>query len=193
MLVNRRPRAGLIVSVVASIAALSQWGPAAVIYTKAWLAPQLIEHAYNAANIQQVPVKPWPWADHYPVAKLTARQQGLERWVLSNDSGNALAFGPGMAAGPHPDEPGITMISGHRDTHFRFLQETKIGDDFTVHYEGSDYSYRVSDTLIVDARDGLVSSALPEQGLLLVTCYPFDSIVPGGPLRFVVVATAIER
>jgi sortase A len=26
--------------------------------------------------------------------------------------------------------------------------------------------------------------------LTLVTCYPFDAVIPGGPLRFVVVAEA---
>jgi sortase A len=28
--------------------------------------------------------------------------------------------------------------------------------------------------------------------LILVTCYPFDAIVPGGPLRYVVYARKVE-
>jgi len=34
-----------------------------------------------------------------------------------------------------------------------------------------------------------VESVAGHRQLTLVTCYPFDAIVPGGPLRYVVFAT----
>ena len=45
---------------------------------------------------------------------------------------------------------------------------------------------------VVDHRD--VRSIAPTEGvalLTLVTCYPFDAVVPGGPLRYVVRAVAV--
>ncbi len=44
---------------------------------------------------------------------------------------------------------------------------------------------------VIDARQARLA---PDDGrpiLSLVTCYPFDAIVPGGPLRYVVTAAGI--
>jgi sortase A len=50
----------------------------------------------------------------------------------------------------------------------------------------------VRETAVVDHRDTrpLLPSASPR--LTLVTCWPFDAVRPGGPLRWVVVAEAAE-
>ncbi len=48
--------------------------------------------------------------------------------------------------------------------------------------------YRVTGTEVIDARHARLA---PDDGrpvLSLVTCYPFDAIDPGGPLRYVVTA-----
>ncbi|GAB5412803.1 MAG: class GN sortase [Congregibacter sp.] len=177
---------------LALMIALSQWASAGMIYAKAWLAPLLIERAYTTSQREQTAIKPWPWADHHPVARLTFPRGKLERWVLNNDSGNALAFGPGMASGVRPGERGLAMVSGHRDTHFRFLRELRQGDEIRIEFEGQGFSYRVTDTVVADAREGILNAPLPQQGLLLVTCYPFDAITPGGPLRFVAIAEEVN-
>ncbi len=39
---------------------------------------------------------------------------------------------------------------------------------------------------MVDEHDASVLRPAPGDVLTLVTCYPFDAVVPGGPLRFVV-------
>ncbi len=41
------------------------------------------------------PVKPWPWADTHPVARLIAPAQDADVLVLAGASGRTLAFGPG--------------------------------------------------------------------------------------------------
>lgn len=181
-------KATALILITLSLVAASQLAGAALIYGKAWLAPILIERAYRQTPVEGAPVKPWPWADTYPVARLSLPRLSLQRVVLEGDSGNALAFGPGMAAGVRPGDEGMVMVSAHRDTHFRFLQEITGGDAVHLDYRGSRFRYRVRETLIADARDGRLHTALPEQGLLLVTCYPFDAVIPGGPLRFVVIA-----
>ena len=49
-------------------------------------------------------------------------------------------------------------------------------------------SYRVNATTIVDAHAAGLRTDVSEPALALVTCYPFDTPVPGGPLRYVVTA-----
>ena len=167
---------------------VTQLADAAVVYGKAWLAPILISRAYEESSDHDAPVKPWPWADTHPVAKLAVPKHGIERFVLAGDSGHAMAFGAGMAGGVRPGEPGMVMISGHRDTHFRFLKRLEPEDAITLQSHGERFRYRVVSMTIADAKEGYMPIALPYQGLLLVTCYPFDELVPGGTARYVVVA-----
>lgn len=177
---------------VAAVLAGTQFAGAALVYGKAWLAPVLIERAYEQSQAAGQPAKPWSWADSWPVARLGVPRLGIERYVMHGDNGNALAFGPGLRNGVRPGSSGLSMISGHRDTHFRFLRDLVAGDEIALEYEGEPLVYRVQRTVIADAREGTLDVPLPERGLLLVTCYPFDAIQPGGPLRFVVVATQID-
>src|SRR3989442_261302 len=56
--------------------------------------------------------------------------------------------------------------------------------------EGKRIVYRVSDIAIVDARALAIPRDTERPTLTLITCYPFDALVPGGPLRYVVTAEA---
>jgi sortase (surface protein transpeptidase) len=46
----------------------------------------------------------------------------------------------------------------------------------------------VREAVVVDARSAVIRSDGASARLTLVTCYPFDTVAPGGPLRYVVVA-----
>ena len=111
--------------------------------------------------------------------------------VLSGASGRTLAFGPGHVAGtPLPGQNGNSVVSGHRDTHFAFLRELRSGDALMVHAaNGGVAHYVVSAVEVVHRRDMRVLLDAGDDRLTLVTCFPFDSPLPGGPLRYVVVAT----
>ena len=43
---------------------------------------------------------------------------------------------------------------------------------------------------VADQRNLRLPRLTPEPTLTLVTCYPFDAVTTGGPLRYVVIATA---
>jgi sortase A len=89
-----------------------------------------------------------------------------------------------------PGEEGISVIGGHRDTHFAFLRELRTGSLVRVELPGGmRHDYRVTGSHVVDAaRETLpLHRGLPTQ-LLLITCYPFDALRPGGSLRYVVSA-----
>jgi len=84
---------------------------------------------------------------------------------------------------------GNSVIEGHRDTHFRALQQLRVGD--RVRVQGLDMrwvSFAVVDVRVVDSRRSRILLDADVPRLTLVTCYPFDAIVPGGPLRWVVTA-----
>jgi sortase A len=86
----------------------------------------------------------------------------------------------------------VTVISGHRDTHFKILHDTKIGDLIdVVTTQGEAVNYQVNTIEVVDSRVATINTEQPGQTLVLVTCYPFDAIVAGGPLRYVVTAKEV--
>lgn len=174
------------------------WIPA-----KAALAQHLIGQAWERAQAggtdarpwPWTDARPWPWADTQPVARLTVPRLGIEQTVLAGASGRVLAFGPGHHSGTAaPGEVGNMVISGHRDTHFRFLATLEPGDRIAV--EGTDgrrRDYAVSRTEVVDHRQARLSVAADRARLTLVTCYPFDAVIPGGPLRYLVFAEATAQ
>lgn len=154
------------------------------LHAKAWLAQQLLQRAWVQRG--EGAAKPWPWADTAPVARLRAPQLGIDQIVLSGDSGRTLAFGPGWAeASARPGAHGTTVISGHRDTHFAFLQQLRAGDVVELESTQGTRRWRVQSTRVADSRDTRIALD-GDDALLLVTCWPFDAVVPGGPLRWVV-------
>ena len=178
------------------LAGLQQLAAAGIIKAKAWLAPVLIERAWIESLAQSgVPVKPWPWADTWPVARLRVPAENVDLLVLAGDSGNALAFGPGHAlASARLGSAGLAVIGGHRDTHFEFLRDLQPGAGIELQIgDGSLRNYRVETTAVADTR----TQSLPQGGsgemLLLVTCYPFDALLANGPLRYVVAAAPVTQ
>ena len=171
---------------------VSTWelGQGLYIHAKAVLAQHLIESSWERTLAGRQAVKPWPWADTWPVARLDAPAQGVRLYVLDGASGRTLAFGPGYVAGTAPPgESGNTVLSGHRDTHFRFLKDLRIGSALTLETRtGARRTYRVTETRVIDRHDTRVLRSSDHAQLTLVTCYPFDALVPGGPLRYVVLA-----
>jgi sortase A len=174
------------------LVAFAAWhgGRAAWIEAKAHLAQALIRRAWRQSSAGAGDTRPWPWADTHPVARLIVPGRGVDTFVLAGASGRTLAFGPGHLDGtPRPGARGNAVISGHRDTHFAFLRRLERGDQVLVERrDGRRHRFVVSSTRVVDRRDlGVVADA-GDTRLTLVTCYPFDAIRPGGPLRYVVVA-----
>ena len=119
------------------------------------------------------------------MARLRVPRLDVSVIVLEGASGRTLAFGPGHHQGtPLPGRPGNSLISAHRDTHFRFLKDLEPGDEIRVEgAAGTSRRYQVTGTAIVDRREARLAADDDRPRLTLVTCYPFDAVVPGGPLR----------
>src|SRR5439155_1107373 len=128
------------------------------------------------------------------VARLTAPAHDVALIVLAGSNGRTLAFAPGHAAGSAvPGGAGTAIITGHRDTHFAFLARVHAGDTLVIEVPGrAPVVFRVTETLVVDARTAAVLSDAGMSALVLVTCYPFDAVTAGGPLRYVVAAVRTD-
>jgi len=159
------------------------------IQLKAQVAQWLLQDAWQQTQQDGGIHKPWKWADHWPVARLKVPHLQVDQIVLEGDSGNVLAFAPGHnVQSAHPGEMGAVIISGHRDTHFSFLQYLKHGQLVEVETSFRKYRYRITGSNVVDVNNTRIDVAAGINQLLLVTCYPFDAPLAGGPLRYVVTA-----
>lgn len=199
----RAARSSLCVAAAVLLLGLAVWqlGAAATIHAKAWLAQILLERAWSDTLAQTAEgasegaarQRPWPWADTFPVSRLQIPDLAVDQIVLAGASGRTLAFGPAHLDGTAtPGAAGHSVLSGHRDTHFRFLEAVAIGQEIRLQRsDGGWQSYRVTDSQVIDAGKARLRPGDGRPALTLVTCYPFDAVVPGGPLRYLVFAEAV--
>lgn len=188
---HRKPARKLttLLGALIAITAMALFIDASYIHAKAELSQVLLSHAWEQARNDGQPHRPWPWADSHPVARLRAERLGVDQIVLAGDSGRTIAFGPGWAeASSAPGASGTHIISAHRDTHFDWLQQVRDGERITLQWAGGERSYRVIERRVADSRSERLALDPERDLLMLVTCWPFDAIVSGGPLRYVVLA-----
>jgi sortase A len=181
-----------VLAAMALIAGLWQVGQGLYIHVKAELAQVLIERAWKRTLAGEREVRPWPWADTWPVARLVMARPDVDVFVLAGANGRTMAFGPGHRFGtPLPGESGNSVVGGHRDTHLSFLRDVRRGAVARVQrQDGAWTSFRVEELHVVDKRDAWLMADAGATRLTLVTCYPFDALRAGGPQRYVVVADA---
>ncbi|NND00706.1 MAG: class GN sortase [Gammaproteobacteria bacterium] len=162
---------------------------------KAQLAQILIAYSWQVGKDQDKdespPPKPWWWADTRATIRLEVPRLQRTVFVMQDDSSESLAFGPGhLPSSAALDEDGHVMIAGHRDSHFAFLQNLQVGDELRAEdYRAHEKRYRVTDMRVIDSQQESLE-LLNDDLLTLITCYPFDDLVPGGPLRMLVIARA---
>lgn len=159
---------------------------AAWVPLKAGLAQWLLERNWLAVLAGDPPQPPWPWADTTVAAELSVPARGVRLLVLNGNSGRNLAFGPVLLDGSRGGRD--VVISGHRDTHFRFLRDLQPGDLLRLADGKGSRWFAVGDFDVVDSRHRQLVIDGNADRLSLVTCYPFDSPLAGGPLRYVVTA-----
>jgi sortase A len=160
------------------------------IHAKALLAQGLLEQAWQQTQATGDEHRPWPWADTYPIFRLTAPAQKQNFVVLAGSSNRNLAFAPSyMLASAFPGHAGKTVIAGHRDTHFRFVRQVQIGDPLQLSLaDGSEQTFTVTDLQVVDINKTPLRLRSDRSQLILITCYPLEAIAAPGALRYLVIA-----
>lgn len=184
----RRPL-GIALAAAFAIAGLVTFGQGAWIPVKAAVAQVLLERAFTETVARGVPARPWPWADTWPVARVSVPRLGASAVVLSGGSGEALAFGPGWLRGTaEPGRPGVAVFAAHRDTHFRFLGEVQPGDLIVVtRADGTGVSFRAGAGRVARWNASGIDGLGGRPRLALVTCWPLDA-KRRGPWRYIVEA-----
>lgn len=189
---RQRVTTRVITLLVVTLVLLGLWqtGSGTWIYVKAQLAQVLLQRAWAGTLAGQRDVKPWPWADTWPVARLVVPSLGIDQIVLEGAYGRTLAFGPGrLESHTSARDVGTMILTGHRDTHFQFLERLHRGETLLLQTRtGRWHRFMVRDGQIVDSRTASID--IDEDGghLILVTCYPFRTLKPNQPFRYVVTA-----
>ncbi|UFT99723.1 class D sortase [Radiobacillus kanasensis] len=90
-----------------------------------------------------------------------------------------------------PGERDNSVLSGHRDTVFRKLGEVEEGDILVVTTSAGEFTYKVTETRIVDKDDRTVIVPSRKPILTVTTCYPFN-FIGDAPDRFIVQGNLIQ-
>jgi len=184
----RRPCAAVLITAAffsAALIANALWIP-----LKADAAQWLMRMTWQEILAGNVQARPWPWADTRPAAILRVPRLHIELFVLEGNSGRNLAFGPVLADGFQGSRDRV--ISGHRDTHFHFLEALEPGESLSLETPARVEEYVVERAEVVDSRRRELVLDPAIRRLSLVTCYPFDALTAGGPLRYVITALAAD-
>ena len=194
-LINIKPRKQLLVilSAILAIAGLIFLFLAFKIEIKAKVAQYLLNNAWNKTIETGDEYEPWPGFDGYPILKLSIPKFKLQQIVLSNTSGQSLAFGPSFHPETYlPKENKITAISSHRDSHGYYIRDLKI-NDFVILEDKEDnkFTYKVKNFKIINVEDKDLQFNKKNSQLLLITCYPFDAVISGTNLRYIVFSERI--
>ena len=161
---------------------------------KASRAQRLLRRAWAATQAEGVPVKPWPWADTWPIARLSMPDRGIrpdrprrrERALDGVRPGSGRGHRAARHLGQHgperaPRHP-VPLPRGASPPATSFASRTRAARGTTTRSETRSSSAREAVEILWDTDNSL---------LTLVTCYPFDALVPGSPLRYVVRAAAL--
>ena len=176
--------AGIFMAAGLFLAAQGGW-----IYAKAGVAQILLERAFAQTLTSGSPVKPWSWADTWPVARIEVPRLGASAIALKGASGQALAFGPGhLDNTPQAGEEGTAVYAAHRDTHFAFLRHIEENDRIRItRSDGQVFTFRVTHLAVARWDEAEIDPKVRGVHLVLATCFPFDAVT-SGPLRYLVYA-----
>jgi sortase A len=168
-------------------------GKSSWIMLKAEVSQVLLARAFSQSIASGEAVKPWSWADTWPVAELSIPRIGATAIVLNGATPESLAFGPAhVAETPRPGERGTSVIAAHRDTHFAFLEDVEVGDLISItRSDGLTFRYAVTALRVADWNKSGIDAHAPGHRLVLSTCFPFGSVVHG-PARYIVEAAMVK-
>lgn len=193
-----RPRTATALGILTAGVVLT--GYAGGTYARGWLAQESARTAWDAklahaaverarATVTDRSSDPEPTVGA-PVARLVIPRVGLDDIVLEGVTDEALNGGPGHLPGSvMPGAQGNSVVSAHRDRHFRRLGELSLGDTITTYTERDTVTWRViARTVVNRGSPALHREAAPV--LTLTTCWPIGYL-GGAPERLIIKAVPI--
>jgi sortase A len=193
--VRRRTAAGI--ALVVAGAGLVAWAGNA--YARGWLAQDRARSeweqrvarsevergramANGSAHVESV--------EGAPVARLVIPKIALDDIVLEGVTPAALNGGPGHLPGSAlPGAEGNSVISAHRDRHFKRLGELAVGDTISTQTLDDSVSWRIVSRRVVN-REAPAIRKESGQVLTLTTCWPIGYL-GGAPDRLIIRAVPV--
>lgn len=162
------------------------------IYPQAWVAHGLLHTAWVRTQATGRQVKPWPWADTWPLARLAVPRLNVEQIILAGTSQSMSLFAlRHLDSSVLPGEVGNSVLSAPHDTYFGFLSALQPGDIVELEsLRSGRWRYQVSSIYIVDKTDIFLLEPSLNRRLTLISCYP---CTVEDNRRYVVVAEEVEK
>jgi sortase A len=127
-----------------------------------------------------------------PLARLSVPRLAVEIVVAEGTDDRVLQRALGhVPTSARPGEAGNVALAGHRDTHFRFLEQLVVGDEMVLESVSARDVYRVEWAVVVEPHQVELVEDSGYAALTLVTCYPFR-YVGNAPYRYVIRARKLD-
>jgi sortase A len=154
---------------------------------------QLLEAQWERqAASASVPAQPRQISATEMLTRVSIPKINMDAIVVEGASRKELSVGPGhMIDTAMPGGPGNAVITGHRDTFFRHINELEKGDEIIVRRNGQTFKYEVTGKKIVKPEDVSVLNPTVDPQLTLITCYPTYYIGPA-PKRLVIFSKLVQ-
>jgi LPXTG-site transpeptidase (sortase) family protein len=159
----------------------------------AWESAPVLRPAEEARFVgANAGARPKRWPLGVSIARLTIPAIGFDEVVVEGVGSRELAAGPGHLPGSVlPGEAGNSVISAHRDRHFRRLDKVRIGDTVVTETNRGPVTWRVVRRHVVE-RDDPVLFATSTATLTLTTCWPVRYFGPA-PDRLILTAEPVRQ
>lgn len=163
------------------------------IYLKTWLSRALLHTAWVRTQASGRIVKPWPWANTWPLGRIYVPRLNMEQIILFNNSNNILSLAPTHTnSSVLPGYVGNSVLNVHRNIYFYFLKNLKPTDQMILESLNNGRSYyKVANIYVVDRTTIDFVKPTLDRRLTLISCYPCKS--KNERSRYVVVAKEMER
>jgi sortase A len=161
------------------------------IEVKARVAQVLLQYAWHKTIKTGEDQRPWRSFDGVPVLRLMIPRHEVDQIVLAGTSGQALSFSTVFHEESRlPGTGGTTVLSAHRDTTGIYIRKLQKGDTIKLQDRFQQWhSYTIEDFDILNVKTDTISTTNAKEVLLIITCYPFNALTSGTPLRYVVSAS----
>ncbi len=167
------------VATMLTITGVSVLGHDACMKTKAVTARRLIESTWQNHLIYGQGHHPWQWAEFSPIGVIEVPSLKITQPVLSDASGQSMAFGIGHVPGTAlPGTAGNIVLSGNSGSFAGLLAQIDQGDTIILHDSDGSTTYQIIGSMVVKADNSAVMTQEGPDRLTLVTSYPIGGMSP---------------
>jgi sortase A len=187
------PLIGVIFSFVLALSSVWQFTNSSLISLENVVTQGLLHTAWVRTQSSGHQVKPWPWAETVPIARLSIPSLNTKHVILdyANQRLPEVAITHANSSIP-PGELGNSILNVSQEGYQSFLHLLKPGDALVLESVHSGlWRYQVSTIYVVEKTNTVLIEPSLNRRLTLVSCYRCNQ--QQSRLRYVVVAEEMER